>query len=658
MATITSNGTGGGNWTAGATWAGGVKPANGDAVVIAASDVIVYDEDMSGWANGIAGMTIQSGATLIASTTAGSYYLKSAGHIQNSGTIQAGTSASVRYPSNCRFKIYMNGNYQISNQSSHAGKIYMYCYKPANPYAVLLDSAATSKPISNITMGSTTSVYCPAHGLSAGNIIYLYGMTGADELNWNRFRVSSVTDLDNFVLRWYDTATQVDSSKVVPYVSGGYVVAEIAAAASATTLYVDRDLTGCPEWTVSGARVMVCNNNRSAQSELNTVASITSSTVVLSTPLAAEKVGCSVIVLIDRNVTIEGSTSSSNGLIRYGDGCVFDCAIRAGASGQYGTYQSINFTMGGVVSGAGYSLGAATGSSCEGTVVSASAGFFNGNHNVFTGNCFASSQLNYAETVTEFSGLAVGCGYSVTNSYGCRITKDARVIGSGVGASVVGGLIVEDGALFINNLYGLLKADGVVSGVRCYGNYFDSAYNHTTYHNSIFSAATENLGYSSYYDKRNYQESYDHDQVAGAFRSWTRGGITSSNTSEKPTGRTRSYQSVCESATYPCWHQREILVEAGRTVFVRVWGKADSGTTFYSQLVLPTADPLITGTGTGEWQQTIPADGTWREYVTSWTNSATYPVTIYLRFLGYGVTKNAYSDFEWTFDQPTMYVRW
>jgi hypothetical protein len=155
-----------------------------------------------------------------------------------------------------------------------------------------------------------------------------------------------------------------------------------------------------------------------------------------------------------------------------------------------------------------------------------------------------------------------------------------------------------------------------------------------------------------------YVVSFDHDQTAGSFRAWTRGGITSSNTSEKPTGRTRSYQSVCESATYPCWHQREILVEAGRTVFVRVWGKADSGTTFYSQLVLPTADPLITGTGTGEWQQTIPADGTWREYVTSWTNSATYPVTIYLRFLGYGVTKNAYSDFEWTFDQPTMYVRW
>ena len=650
MATRTSVGSG--LWSAAGTWDTGV-PANTDTVVIAAGHTVTFDVDQSAFAAGIGTLTIQSGATLIASTSAGNYYLKMAGHIQNSGTIQAGTSSSVRYPSNCRFKIYMNGNYQISNQSSHAGKIYMYCYKPANPYAVLLDSAATSKPISNITMGSTTSVYCPAHGLSAGNIIYLYGMTGADELNWNRFRVSSVTDLDNFVLRWYDTATQVDSSKVVPYVSGGYVVAEIAAAASATTLYVDRDLTGCPEWTVSGARVMVCNNNRSPESELNTVASITSSTVVLNTPLAAEKVGCSVIVLIDRNVTIEGSTSSSNGLIRYGDGCVFDCAIRAGASGQYGIYQSRNFTMGGVVSGASYSLGAATGSSCEGTVVSASAGFFNGNHNVFTGNCFASSQLN-AETVTEFSGLAVGCGYSVTASYGCRITKDARVIGSTGGAGSVGAIVVEDGALFINNAYGLMKTNGFISGIRSYGNYYDSAYNHTTYHNSIFSAATENLGYSSYYDKRNYQESYDHDQIAGAYRAWTRGGITSSTATDPPTGRVRSYQTVCESATYPGWYQREIVVDAGRQLRFRVWLKADAGVEIKAQLVLPTADPLVTGTGTGEWQQIGTSDGTWHEYVTSWTNSATYPVTVYARVLSTAESGNGYSDMMWAFDRTPL----
>lgn len=655
MATITSAGSG--NWTTGATWVGGVKPANGDAVVIANSHVIVYDEDMSGWANGIAGMTIQSGATLIASTTAGSYQLKSTASIANSGTIQAGTSSSVRYPSNCRFKIYMNGNYQISNQSSHAGKIYMYCYKPANPYAVLLDSAATSKPISNITMGSTTSVYCPAHGLSAGNTIYLYGMTGADELNWNRFRVLSVTNEDNFTLRWYDQATVVDSSKVTPYVGGGYVVAENAAAAGGTTLYVDRDLTSCPEWTVSGARVLVCNANRTAANEFNTISSLTSSTIVLNSPLASSKAGCSVVMLVDRNVIIEGSTSSTNGLIRYGDGCVFDCALRSGATGQYGLYGSRNVTMSGVATGMSYAIGAAYDSVFDGTCATAAAVFYNGLRNSFSGSAFGTSVLN-TESAGVFSGLAVGCGYVVNMGSGNRITRTAKIIASTGATSSAAGLVI-DSALVINSSYALLRASGVISGLRVYGNQHDSYLtSEVTLYNTSFYSSAEVLSYSTHHDIRNYLESYDHDQVAGAFRSWTRGGVTSSNTSEKPTGRTRSYQSVCESATYPCWHQREILVEAGRTVFVRVWGKADSGTTFYSQLVLPTADPLITGTGTGEWQQTIPADGTWREYVTSWTNSATYPVTIYLRFLGYGVTKNAYSDFEWTFDQPTMYVRW
>jgi len=56
MATITSVGSG--LWNAGATWVGGVKPADGDAVVIASGHVVEFNEDMTAWVTGVAGITV------------------------------------------------------------------------------------------------------------------------------------------------------------------------------------------------------------------------------------------------------------------------------------------------------------------------------------------------------------------------------------------------------------------------------------------------------------------------------------------------------------------------------------------------------------------------------------------------------------------------
>jgi len=187
------------------------------------------------------------------------------------------------------------------------------------------------------------------------------------------------------------------------------------------------------------------------------------------------------------------------------------------------------------------------------------------------------------------------------------------------------------------------------------GNKYDLYRFSGTSRNTIFASNTENHEYNHAGASRKfYAESFDHDATAGAFRAWTRGGITSSTATSPPTGRTRSYQTVCESATYPGWYQREIVVDAGRQLRFRVWLKADAGVEIKAQLVLPTADPLVTGTGTGEWQQIGTSDGTWHEYVTSWTNSATYPVTIYARVLSTAASGNGYSDMMWAFDRTPL----
>jgi hypothetical protein len=91
VATITSAASG--PWSAGSTWAGGSAPADNDTVIIAAGHSVEFDVDMSAWANGIAGLTIQGGATpgmLYAKhSAAGTYHLK-----MKAGTNIVGTSGT------------------------------------------------------------------------------------------------------------------------------------------------------------------------------------------------------------------------------------------------------------------------------------------------------------------------------------------------------------------------------------------------------------------------------------------------------------------------------------------------------------------------------------------------------------------------------------
>lgn len=97
MATITSNGTGGGLWSAGATWNGGAVPVDNDTVVIASGDTVTFNVDTSGFANGINGMTITG--TLKVSTSTSSYMkMKASTVIVGAGTFNIGESGAGAIP--------------------------------------------------------------------------------------------------------------------------------------------------------------------------------------------------------------------------------------------------------------------------------------------------------------------------------------------------------------------------------------------------------------------------------------------------------------------------------------------------------------------------------------------------------------------------------
>lgn len=83
-ATITSNGTGGGNWDVGASWTGGTAPSDTDDVTIATGDTITITMNEV-----CAGVTINNGGTLTMTT----HTLDNSGFFDNGngGTFNAGT---------------------------------------------------------------------------------------------------------------------------------------------------------------------------------------------------------------------------------------------------------------------------------------------------------------------------------------------------------------------------------------------------------------------------------------------------------------------------------------------------------------------------------------------------------------------------------------
>ena len=669
MATITSAGSG--NWGTGATWVGGSVPANGDAVVIADGHAIVFNVDQSGFAAGIAGLTLGAGSTLTASTSAGAYYLKMAGNITASGAgaeLRAGT-AETAYPTNCTFTIYMNGNYSIDCGASNTLTCKFYCYDPPVKYLRLI--SATPKAITGISKANPCTVTCVGHGKSGGDIIYLVNVGGMVEVNNLRVRVKTVLTADTFTLRAYDADVEIDSTYFTTYTSGGYVCPETAEAAAQTVLEVDQDVSADAEWARSGATVNIDNVARAANSEARTIASLGSGTVTVTAGLTAAKHSSSLVILTSRNVTLQSSsTNIANGIVYRGSGHVLRCAIKAGNTSTNAINSATSITMSGVLSGGTYGETACTSSIVSGIITGfntalynpdyatvsgllsgCTGGIYNGNQCTLSGMASGVGNVLFTGNGNIFTGLITGCVYGFRSAN--LGVASGMIIGSS--RSVSGSVVICNNCKMIGNYWGMLDCSNVkiVSSVLS-ANLTDIQQSVVVANNTVFASGYENFAYNSIVHQRFISESFDHDASAGAYRAWTRGGVTSSTATDPPTGRVRSYQTVCESATYPGWYQREIVVDAGRQLRLRVWLKADAGVEIKAQLVLPTADPLVTGTGTGEWQQIGTSDGTWHEYVTSWTNSATYPVTIYARVLSTAASGNGYSDMMWAFDRTPL----
>ena len=250
------------------------------------------------------------------------------------------------------------------------------------------------------------------------------------------------------------------------------------------------------------------------------------------------------------------------------------------------------------------------------------------------------------------AGLISGFTIGVSQGAGHILTEGAIITGGVNGfSSSAGALIMGEIA---NCASGCTSGGGYTwRGARMSNNTRDliNISNGQAF-NTLFGSSTEFSNYNAALRTLiDYVESFDHDQTAGAFRSWTRGGITSSNTGTVYPGRPRSYNAVCESASYPAFFQRQVLVPAGGSVYARCYARKDASMSYLPRVWVFSAEqePLVSGTPDAEVTMDVAdAVDTWEVLEATVTNATDAAKLYTVRMLAKNASGNVYFDPEIT----------
>lgn len=390
MATITSNASG--NWSVGATWVGGTKPADGDAVVIAAGHSVLMDEDQSAM-TGMLSVTVQGHA----STPAMLYFKDgTSGYLKiRTGYSLVGTSGTLKG----RLLANSNGVWGNTGALAFANKaiidlgatssinaqyldIALYCTQPtklsARVYATKYDFTASGATVdvtnNTIDLGVTPpSAGTPVMITTASGA--LPGGLGEDWLYYVRAIAGNTCKL----------ATLNDDANIVDLTSTGSGTCTLFTGHTSTSTKVMNvldDVTGDACWTTAAGHnrvALVDAGPADYDQQRDTLATIAAGALTITTNnVDSTQYPSARIWLISRNVSIRSATTStSQAIVDYNSaqssGGVFQCEIVATAgSGTtfygYGISYGSGHTISGVVSGCSYGVAYGSGHTISGTM--------------------------------------------------------------------------------------------------------------------------------------------------------------------------------------------------------------------------------------------------------------------------------------------------
>lgn len=425
-----------------------------------------------------------------------------------------------------------------------------------------------------------------------------------------------------------------------------YVRLTGAEAIGQTVLEVDTDVTG--DIWADGDTVHIADINKGKDVEERTIAvgGIAAGAITITAGLTNPKIEGAYVLLMSRNVKFVGvgntyfhafgtdnpmnwtsgeyssgyrflassySSTISGGTIRNtgGNGCIYTCWNTSVTGGVFSNNMYVILNGSSTLSG---------GIFAGGNHVFYTGYYFIVNGGLFVGN----NNITYGITsITITDGTFIG------NTNICNGTPDSNILG---GSYIYNGAILAGSSGFINNIdvtdnsYILNRSRAVCVDIP-------------------FSVSiADNINYDSL-SPASYSESIDHDQVAGAYKAWTKGGVTTKQAVTYPTGFTNSMQTVLESATSEGYWQKELSVGAGQSVNITSYLRKDSSMTYLPRVIMflkNTTDPFAGGTGLHTFTMTDSVD-TWEDDTYTYSNDTSEDVVLVIRTQGKNATGNLFS---------------
>jgi hypothetical protein len=424
-----------------------------------------------------------------------------------------------------------------------------------------------------------------------------------------------------------------------------YVKLSDTEAIGQTVLEVDTDVTG--DIWAEGDTIHINNVNKGSQSESRTIAAggIAAGAITVTAGLTAAKLAGSYVLLMSRNVkfiavgnqkifnAITGATIAGGEfvatkyLITSSATTTISGGTFRGATTYGGIYSCTDFTIsGGVYSSNAYSIVAGSGHIISGGVYSGNA---NGVVYSLTG-------------VTIEDGIFAG-NSSVLSSVMAPTILDGTFYGNQYVINAVRGGIVFGGT-YENNTSVIYESSVECNNIISTNNTQDIYRSLVAAYNCSFGSTTEFTGYNIL-PKETFSYSINHDQVAGAYKAWTKGGVTTKQAVTYPTGFTNSMQTVLESTTSEGYWQKELSVGAGQSVNITSYLRKDASMTYLPRVIMflkNTTDPFAGGTGLHTFTMTDSVD-TWEDDTYTYSNDTSEDVVLVIRTQGKNATGNLFS---------------
>jgi hypothetical protein len=292
---------------------------------------------------------------------------------------------------------------------------------------------------------------------------------------------------------------------------------------------------------------------------------------------------------------------------------------------------------------------------------------YTGNANSYTECAFFGSASLYSEVASTFDTCIFANAYSLS-SCTANTLVDSVFFGTSIFYSCRSGVAVRcvfygTNSLYLSNNHELLECTlhsttGLNGAYSCnlYTCVLDGTtginigYNCKLYNCDVSGLTSEFTGYNGDYALQHfYTESTEHDQTTNALKTWTNGGIVTSQTASPPTGYTIYYDHEVESSTKPCFRQYQATVLPGTAIEVSAVIRNTDGIDVSAttpidlrprlEIIDVFADPLVDSTQTALDSDPIAdADGSdtsWQAVDVIWANTGDSPRQVYVRIICY-----------------------